>query len=757
VAQRPVLSALARRFGILGAYTDQKGVRRPTPDATRVALLAAMGVEAATEDEARRALRVDQAAARRRLLPPVQVTAAPGIVDLNLRAFAAGPPREIEWEAEIRPETGTALRSSGALRPEVGASTAAIPIPRGLDHGYHWLHVTVSAPRQDLSGAQRLILTPRRCPLPSELLGRRKVFGLLANLYTVRSRYNWGAGDLNDLRELVAWGAEIGAAFVGVNPLHAVLNQGANVSPYSPVSRLYRNVLYLDIGAVPELAHTPAAREAIAKPGFQTALDALRARGSIDYEQVLTHKLDVLRLLHRTFVEKHREGDTARGRAYRRYQRREGDALLDFATFLTLQSHFTRRGGSGDWRRWPAPYRRRDSPEVSRFRRLHANEIDFHSYLQFEIDRQLGAVAAAAQRQGMPIGVYQDLALGSASDGSDAWAFADLFAGHARIGAPPDDYNAGGQNWALPPLDPRRLAETGYEYFVRVVRAGLRHAGALRIDHVMGLLRQYWIPEGFSAAAGAYVRFPAADLFGILALESTRANALVVGEDLGTVPPELPGLLRRWGVLSTRVLYFERDRRGGFRPAHRYPRRALVTANTHDLAPLAGFWSGRDLELRRSLGVIPSDAALRRARMERERDRAALWRRLSNEGVQRGTEPRADALAAAVHAFLGRTPSALAGVSLDDLGGETEPVNVPGVAMNRHRSWSRRMKKSLEILRSDPQVQRALGGMRRRRWRKQAVESRPKPNASRGLLQEGLGSGSDEGTLQGRSDQAHSK
>lgn len=732
MARRPVLSALARRLGILSAYTDQAGTRRATPDATRVALLAAMGIDADTEEEAARALRADRDAARARLLPPVRVTAAPDGLLLNLSALGAVPPREIEWEARMRMENGGVLGSTGRLRAKPGATAAAIPLPPGIDHGYHWLHVTVSAPKLSLRATQRLIVTPRRCLLPAELLGRHKVFGLLTNLYTVRSGRNWGVGDLGDLRDLVEWGAEIGAAFVGVNPLHAVLNRGGHVGPYSPVSRLYRNVAYLDVGAVPELAHSPAAREAMAKPEFQRALALLRRSDSIDYEQVVSCKVQVLRLLHRSFREKHGSGDTARGRAYREFLSREGDALVDFATFLTLQECFASRGDAS-WRRWPAPYRRRDSPEVTRFRRQNADAIDFHCYVQFEIDRQLGTAAAFARREGMPLGVYQDLALGSASDGSDAWAFADLYLDDARIGAPPDDYHPGGQNWDLPPVCPRRLAETGYEYFARMVRAGLRHAGVLRIDHVMGLVRQYWIPNGLSPRQGAYVRYPAEDLFGILALESTRAGALVVGEDLGTLPVQLPDLLHRWGVLSTRVLYFERDRRG-FRPSRGYPRRALVTANTHDLPPLAGFWSGRDLELRRALGVIASAAALRRARKERERDRDALRRRLSAEGAfQPGTELGQAAVAAAVYNFLARTPSALVGVSLDDLGGETEPVNVPGVEMSRHRSWSRRMKKSIEALRSDPEVHRVLDGLRSRQWRhSEKPPGLAKQNAGRG-------------------------
>ena len=262
-----------------------------------------------------------------------------------------------------------------------------------------------------------------------------------------------------------------------------------------------------------------------------------------------------------------------------------------------------------------------------------------------------------------------------------------------------------GQNWGLPPLDPRRLAESGYDYFVRLVRAGLRHGGALRIDHVLGLFRQFWIPAGMTGAEGAYVRFPTDDLLGILALESTRARALVVGEDLGTVPPEVPPLLERWRLLSSKVLYFERDEKEGFRGADAYPVEALATANTHDMPSLAGFWKARDLEVKRKVGLLEGDEDERKARETRDTEKRQLVERLVAEGLlPAGKEPEGAALRGAVHELLCRTPSALVGFSLDDIVGEAEPVNVPGVGADKFPSWTRRLAMPIEQLATDPAV-----------------------------------------------------
>jgi 4-alpha-glucanotransferase len=705
---RPALRALADRFGIIHEYVDQTGKeRRQTSDATREALLGAMRIDASTEESARAALDALEARESARGLAPVRVLPTERLGEgIPLADVGA---KGVEWSLAIHFEDGAVRELDGRAKPKRGGTAAAIELPADLPAGYHDVRLVVRDGGGERVARQRLIVVPSHCPRPEELLQGERVFGVTANLYTVRSERNWGFGDATDLANLLEWTADVGGAFVGVNPLHALRNRGGDISPYSPVSRIFRNVLYIDPEAVPELAESEEARDRCDSRETRAALAALRSASRIDYARAMKVKMPALESLHRTFARLHRDRDTSRGRAYAIWLQQQGGAVDDWATFCVLEEHFA--GRATRWREWPPEYRDPRSATVREFRERHPEQVDLHRWLQFELDRQLGEAARRGRKAGMPIGLYQDLAIGASPDGSDTWLEPELFVSGASVGAPPDPYAATGQNWGLPPLDPRVLADTGYDYWVRLLRSSLRHAGALRIDHVMGLFRQYWIPEGKRGSEGAYVRFPSEDLLGILALEATRANALVVGEDLGTVPPDVPPAMERWGLLSSKVLYFERDRRGGFRRANDYAPMALATANTHDMATLAGFWRGRDIELRREVQLIPDAKAEKAERAARVTDKVALVRLLRDEGTLPANEtPERDvALRAAVHAFLRRTPSWLVGLSLDDIVGEVEPVNVPGVGPDTHPSWTRRLGLALERFRDTRDVRRALG------------------------------------------------
>lgn len=624
MSSRPFLHALSDRLGIVASYTDITGREsRHTTDATREALVAAMGCDGSTEARARAAL------------------------------------EQLEEDAAVEEPVTFAQDAEATCTP--------------ID----------------------------------ERLGDRRVFGLFANLYTVRSHRNWGAGDFGDLRALVEIAAREGAAFVGMNPLHSLWNEGPHVCPYLPVSRLFRSELYVDIDCVPELAREPQARALIASRTFQRDLARARGATEVDYERVAMRKREVLRLLHARFVASGAV-DPSRTHAYHRYVEREGKALLDYATFRAIADHVGPR--QRDWQRWPAKWQHPDAREVHVFRAEHESDVEFQRWVQFEIDRQLGDAAQAARDAGLALGLFGDLAVGTSGGGIDPWSFPHLFATNVSVGAPPDDFSASGQDWSIPPVIPHRLRAEGYAYWRRLLRAAFRHVGLLRIDHVMALERLFWIPHGQPASAGAYVRYPLREMLAVLAQESRRAGAIVVGEDLGTVPEGLRERLHEKQILSMRVLVFERDALGAFHPPHHYPERCLASANTHDLVPLAGFAPGRDLELRRRAGHLATDEALEGSRAERRASYHRLLERLRAEGLLEPweAEPPIERLLGAVHAFLGRTPARLVAVSLDDLTGERDPVNLPGVGANGHPSWTRRMSVFLEELQTHPLARTGL-------------------------------------------------
>jgi len=708
---RSSLVELAEYAGIVPEYLDQTGNEvRVTSDATRRALLSALGVDASTDDAARESLVAVRQRDGARLIPPVRVVEYGGAAVTTLSARSPSVrPITGPWRLELETENGERRVTEGPWR---GGTELEIALPP-ISLGYHRLRLTLSAGGREWIDEQTLIVVPPRCVAPDARLGDRKAFGLIANLYTVRSATNWGIGDLSDLASLAEWTGRCGGDFVGVNPLHALLNRGGDISPYSPVSRLFRNPIYIDVLRVPELEHAPDLREQLVGPELTADINALRESPDVRYEQVMAVKGLALTALHRVFLDRVRHSGAGRARDYESYIAQHEPALTRFATWMAIaEAQSAGRRASGhpyDWRTWPTEWRSPESEAVRAFAEEHAQRIDFHRWLQFEADRQLAAAASRARDAGMAIGLYQDLAIGTSAAGADAWAYPDLFVPRVSVGAPPDPYAMSGQNWGLPPINPRALRDNRYRYFVDLLRSGFRHAGALRIDHVLGLFRLFWIPEGMSGVDGAYVRYPAADLLGIVALESVRHHALVVGEDLGTVPKEVPRALEKWGILSSKVLFFERDRRGGFKSSKSYPELALATADTHDMATLAGFWQGRDIDVRAVVGLLERES-VERARDERDADRTALLRRLKQERLlPKALMPKSPAeFRAAVHAFVCRTPSRLVGLSLDDLAGEVEQVNVPGVAPDTFSCWTRKMRDTLETLMLSSEVRTAL-------------------------------------------------
>jgi 4-alpha-glucanotransferase len=727
---RPVLRALARRVGILPGYREAgSGALRRTSDATRTALLSALGLDAGTEAAARRTLAALDAAARERALEPVAVVELGARWRPRLRRGTA-PRGPVFVELEVREESGAMHERAGRGRVDARGAIVAPALPP-LGAGVHSARVRVRGARRAVEAEQTLIVAPQRALEPRDL-GLEAAFGIQANLWSVRGARGIGIGNLSDLAALGRFAASAGAAFVGTSPLFAVRNVPPEISPYTPFTRLFHDPIYLDPEAIPGFASCPEARVFLEDDERRRELERLRQADRLEHDAIARFQRPVLQALWlhagRGTRELHAPLEPDRARL-----------LVHFATFQALEEHFASGGRARDWRVWPAPFREPDSVAVRSFRTEHAARVEYFAWVERETSRQLADAHATVRRAGARLGVYTDLPLGIVASGFDSWAFPKLFVDGVSLGAPPDPFAAEGQDWQLPPLDPTRLRESGYRYLRQVLETALAQASMLRIDHALGLERQFWIPKGEPASSGAYVAFPRDELLALLALESRRRGALLVAEDLGTVPDGFREALERRGLLGSGVLYFERDRRGAFKPARAWSPRALATANTHDLVPLEGWRIGRDLEILRATRLLASDAALARAREVRAEEVRALVARLVAEGLlAEGAPPDGVALRRAVYAFLARTRAPLVGIALDDLAGEVEPANLPGVSPRRWPSWTRRMQRSLAEIAGDADSRATLDAVRAERTQSPGTPGGPR-SASAGRTRGGTG------------------
>lgn len=618
---------------------------------------------------------------------------------------------EVRWALELETEDGNVLRDYGTATPDEHGAFE-IPCTWKPPTGYHKLLLVVETGNRRWHGEQRWIVTPDHCWPVSEPLAGERGFGIMAQIHSLRGEGDWGCGDLGAVVELCRRAAAAGADFVALSPVHALVLHGDEVSPYAPTSRLFRNPLLIDVEAVPELETCRETRAWLARDEVRGRIEALRARDRVDYREMSRLKLQALRRLHREFVRRHRGRGTPRDRAYGHFRREQGRLLESWAVFQVLFDLFHNVDGHTDWRDWSPAYRDPASPAVRAFAAEHSELVDFQRFLQFEVDRQLDQASRAARAAGLRIGLMHDLAFGSYAGGFDTWAFADHFVGGLELGCPPDALGPDGQSWGLPPLDPHRLASEGYQFWTRLIGTAIAHGGALRIDHALGLVRQFWVPHGGPAGEGTYVASPRDALLGILALESQRRRAPIIAEDLGNVPEGMDALLESWQLLSTRVMPFTRRDDGSFPPASGHATRALLLATTHDLPTLAAWWHGDDLALRRRLDLI-DDEASRAARTARDEERRALSVRLAAEGLLDLEASDEGRFASAIHAFMARTPARLIGVWLEDLAAEREPTNLPGVAPARFPPWRRRLKPALRHLFRDPRALAILQSARR--------------------------------------------
>ncbi len=720
------LDRLARLAGIEDGWWDFFGEWRVVPPETKRVFLAAMGLPADSDDQVRASLRDLESRPWRRALEPVLMAdehGAPPSIAITLPAEAD----EAEHVWVLEEELG--IRHTGSFRPFELRWGEEYQLEGGLIHrrwldlpalppcGYHRL--ILSGPGGAVLAEMALIVTPPRAFVPEIVERGAGAWGIATQIYSLRSERDWGVGTYGNLADLAEGAARLGAACVGINPLHALFPADPErFSPYSPSSRRFLNIAYIDIEAIPEFRECLEAKRMFASPGYQATVARLRGYSQIEYPDVMRLARPMLEVLNRWFRRTRMGDDDPRGQAFRAFQAEMGEAGRRFSVFEALHDRFS-RDGKAYWRQWPKEYRRPDSPAVADFVLEHVEQVEFYQWLQFIADQQLAEAQARGKAAGAAIGLYRDLAVGIAGDGAEAWAQQESLALGVSVGAPPDPLALKGQDWGLVPFNPITLREHFYAPFIEVMAANMRHAGALRLDHAMSLARLYWVPPGQPADQGAYVRYPAEDLFRLVALESQRNRCLVIGEDLGTVPDGFRERMDRMGIFAYRVMVFEKTRDGAIRAPDQFDAKALAIAATHDLPSLRGWWAAKDIDRREKLDLYPRQGQAAEERAARAADRVAMVAALAGQGLLSADFPvtptladaQAVALAAAAHAYLGRSASRLTMVQMEDVLGQEVQMNLPGTT-TQHPNWRLRYKADTAAILADARMVATAEGLK---------------------------------------------
>ncbi|MEQ1975092.1 4-alpha-glucanotransferase [Xenorhabdus sp. SGI240] len=600
-----------------------------------------------------------------------------------------------------------------------------LTLPANLPLGYHTLNL-ISEAKPETGAWQystQLIVAPKRCYEPDAITRGEKLWGACVQLYTLRSENNWGIGDFGDLKYMLQELALRGGAFVGLNPLHAIYPaMPENASPYSPSSRHWLNIIYIAVNQIDDFNCSAEAQKWWHSAETQSKLQQARQAEWVDYTTVISLKMAALHLTYPQF--KRRSGDDPQQIAFQQFVTKGGKNLYYQAAYDAL--HHKLYGENNvywGWPVWPEEYREPENDAVKAFCHSYPQEIAFFLWLQWVADTQLAECFTTSQTHHMPIGIYRDLAVGVAQGGSETWCNRSIYCTKASVGAPPDILGPLGQNWGLPPMNPHVLKTQAYQPFIELLRSNMRHCGALRIDHVMSLLRLWWIPQGETADKGVYVHYPVDDLLAILALESQRNHCLVIGEDLGIVPEEIVDKLRDRGVYSYKVFYFERNEQGEYRSPDEYPEQAMATITTHDLPTLRGFWQNKDLTLGEDIGLYPDKTLLVDLYSERKRCKQALLTSLNRHGylsveslktdifsslqgtasLKQTEYPMSHVINQSIHRYIAHSACALLGLQPEDWLDMERPVNIPGTT-EEYPNWRRKLTATLETMFVDAHI-----------------------------------------------------
>jgi 4-alpha-glucanotransferase len=707
-----LLDRAASVCGIDAGFWDIWGRYHATSMEAKQAILRALGMACDCVQDLERSLALRARREWERLVPPCIVAGESPQTELllNVPAECLGDRARVEIRREDGQTAGFELNlwelpqtASAEMDGRTWVRKRAL-LPIALPLGYH--DVTVKA--GSASAETRYIVTPERAWTDPHLGRGGRAAGVAISLYGVRSARNMGCGDFRDLGDIVDWAADrLEASFVGLNPLHAILNRRPfNTSPYLPNCIYYQNFIYLDVEGIEDYGRSRRAQRLHRSPAVQAEIAELRASPFVEYERVAALKLRLLKLGFAQFLRERRQ-NSARAREFDAFVAREGALLERFATYCALDEWLhARHPEMWIWPDWPLPYQDPASPETAAFRRKHWRSVMFYQYLQWQIDAQLERAQRHARDRRMALGLYHDLALATDRFGSDLWAHRPFFVSGCRVGSPPDDFAPAGQDWGFPPPHAERHRENAYRLFAESIRRNCRHGGALRIDHAMRLFRLYWIPDANDATAGAYVQERSLDFLRILALESVRNRVVVVGEDLGTVEPAIRETLARFGILSYRLFYFEKKENGAFRRYDEYPAQALVSSTTHDLPTLAGFWTAADLQARRAAGVL-DESGFRAQMQARQGEKQKMLDVLFEIELLPPHLPRQQSayselngeLHHAVVGFLASTPAQLLAINQEDLTKETAQQNLPGTTW-QYPNWGRKMRFTVEQLAS---------------------------------------------------------
>jgi len=698
------LDAIAARYGLESGYYDYRGEYRQFSDDARIGILRAMGIGLHQQAQ--------EAATDASLLSDVIVcTQEETYCRLPLNQWCDGMVK-----ASVNTEQGQAIDFEYEINQleQVSPNILLLPLPP-LPIGYHQLTIGINADQATCA----LIITPTRCYEPEVITHGHKLWGVSLQLYTLRSTQNWGIGDFHDLQKLIPQLAQQGCQLIGLNPLHALRPADpAHISPYSPSHRDYLNVLYISVPDIPEFPRSQQAQQLVVQS--QAVLDELRQLLHVDYVRVADFKLKILRILFEELEHQHAVSSTARIQAFNEFIFQQNEALYQHALYDALDAHFTTKAQHRfGWRSWPAEFHSLHTDAVQQFAKHHATEIRFYMYLQWLAAEQLATTQRLARTHGMSIGLYGDVAVGVDPNGSEVWSNQQLYIHGASVGAPPDPLALKGQDWGIPPQHPFELQSQAYQPFVHMLRATMRSVGALRIDHVMTLCRLWWVPHGMEATNGVYVRYPLDDLIKLVALESLRNQCVVIGEDLGTVPDAMRHAMERFALYHYKVLFFEKNFDGQFKPPHEYPQRALAVVTTHDLPPFKSWWQGDDIALRSQLNMYPDKTTQQQVLHERNVDRRLLMLALMRAGLWYWHEHQplleySFALMRAAYLYAGLSSSALLVIQPEDLMEMIDPVNVPGTS-TQHANWQRKLSADLSEFLHKHEVQEMLSAMSKAR------------------------------------------